>query len=134
VFEKTKALGVHNALDTAANINWTVLEDVLPSVDVVLLDLKVIDPVIHKKFTAVSNNRILQNADHLAQQAIDLIVRIPVIHGVNATEDHMNQAALFLKSFPRLQTEKRSRIFWSEYRSSSNRGKYCRLCKGNYSN
>jgi pyruvate formate lyase activating enzyme len=102
VFEKTHALGFHNALDTAANINWTEIEDVLPSVDLVLLDLKVMDPKIHKKFTGVSNTRILQNAGRLAQQAVDLIVRIPLIPGVNDTKDNMYQTAIFLEGFPRL--------------------------------
>lgn len=103
IFEKTHALGIHNALDTAANIDWSVIEYVLPVVDLVLLDLKVMDPEIHKRFTGVSNKKILQNAKQLAQQAIDLIVRIPVIAGFNATEDNMNQTAAFLKDFPRLQ-------------------------------
>ena len=103
VFEKTHDLGIHNALDTAANVNWADIEDMLPVVDLVLLDLKVMDPDIHKKFTGVSNTRILQNTSRLAQQAVDLIVRIPVIPGVNTTEDNMTRAAAFLQDFPRLQ-------------------------------
>ncbi len=103
VFEKTHALGIHNTLDTAANVTWADIEDVLPVVDVVLLDLKVMDSDTHKKFTGVSNTRILQNARRLAQQAVDIIVRIPVISGVNATEDNMDRTAAFLKDFSALQ-------------------------------
>ncbi len=102
VFDRTKALGVHNALDTAANVNWRDIEHVLPSVDLVLLDLKMMDPEIHRKATGVSNERILRNTVKLSQQPIDVIVRIPVIPGLNDTEDNMNQTAAFLQSFQRL--------------------------------
>ena len=103
IFEKTKAQGIHNALDTAANIRWTALEYVLPWVDLVLLDLKVMDSGIHKRYTGVSNERILQNAQQLAQQPVDLIVRIPLISEVNTTEDNMTKTAKFLQDFRRLQ-------------------------------
>ena len=103
IFEKTKALGIHNALDTAANVNWTDIEEVLPLVDLVLLDLKSMNPDVHKRFTGVSNEKILRNAEQLARQAVDLVVRIPVIPGVNRTESNMMQTAEFLKHFPRLQ-------------------------------
>ena len=102
LFEKTHALGIHNALDTAANINWRDVEYVLPSVDVVLLDLKVMDPEVHRKVTGVPNTKIVQNAKRLSQQDVDLIVRVPIIPGVNDTEEHMKQSAAFLKDFPKL--------------------------------
>lgn len=102
VFERTKALGIHNALDTAANVNWADIKYVLPSVDLVLLDLKAMNPELHGKATGVSNERILQNAARLSQRDMDIIVRIPVIPGINDTEDNMDQTAAFLKNFQRL--------------------------------
>ena len=102
VFDRTKALGIHNALDTAACVNWEDFEYVLPSIDLVLLDIKVMDENMHKKATGVSNERILQNAIKLSQKEVDIIVRIPVIPGINDTEDNMDKTAQFLKSFKRL--------------------------------
>ncbi len=102
IFERTKALGIHNALDTAANANWADIEDVLSSVDLVLLDLKTMNPALHRKTTGGSNARILQNAAKLSQRDTDIIVRIPIIPGINDTEENMDQTAAFLKNFQRL--------------------------------
>lgn len=102
VFERTHAAGIHNALDTAANVRWEDLAEVLPFVDLVLLDLKAMDSQLHRKGTGVPNRRVLENAKALAGQDVDLIVRIPVIPGLNANEANMSQAAAFLKDFPRL--------------------------------
>jgi pyruvate formate lyase activating enzyme len=103
VFDQAKAYGIHNALDTAANIPWEDLEYILPSIDLVLLDLKVVDEEMHIKGTGVSNRRILQNAIKLSQQDVDVIVRIPVVPGINATGENMRATAEFLKDFPRLK-------------------------------
>lgn len=102
VFSGAKARGVHTALDTAANIPWTTIAEVLPVVDLVLLDLKAMDEEVHRKGTGVSNQRILQNAQSLSEYPVDLIVRIPVIPGINATEDNMRRTAEFLQPFRRL--------------------------------
>lgn len=102
VFDKTKALGIHNAIDTAANVSWEDFESVLPSTDLVLLDLKVMDSDIHKRMTGVSNERILRNGEKLSQYSIDMIVRIPVVSGINDTEENMVKTAEYLRGFKRL--------------------------------
>jgi len=33
IFQRTKSLGIHNAIDTAANVRWEDLQDVLPLVE-----------------------------------------------------------------------------------------------------
>jgi len=103
VFDQAKAYGIHTALDTAANIPWEDLEYILPSLDLVLLDLKAMDDDLHIKGTGVSNRRILQNAINLSHQEIDLVVRIPVVPGINASKENMQATAEFLKNFSRLK-------------------------------
>jgi pyruvate formate lyase activating enzyme len=102
VFELTKEQGIHNALDTALNVTWGDLEYVLPSTDLVLLDLKSMDSEAHRRGTGVDNKRILENAHRLAKQGVDLIVRVPVIPGINDSPANMAATAEFLGDFPRL--------------------------------
>ncbi len=103
ILQKTKALGIHNAVDTAANVEWQDIEYILPWVDLVLLDIKLFDPLQHKAYTGVTNELILKNARRLSREAVDIIVRIPVIAGVNDTEENMKSTALILKDFKRLK-------------------------------
>lgn len=102
VFQKSRSFGIHNALDTAAAVNWTDLEYVLPYVDLVLLDLKAMDTEVHKSATGISNELVLRNALKLAEKEVSILVRIPVIPGINDTEDNMYKTAEFLKDFKNL--------------------------------
>lgn len=103
VAAETRAAGVHNALDTAANVEWDDLAYVLPVIDLVLLDIKTMDPQTHRAYTGVPNERILKNAMRLAQADVDMMVRIPVVPTVNDTEANMCETAEFIKGFPRLR-------------------------------
>lgn len=103
LFGQLHALGIHTALDTAAQVPWKELESVLPVVDLLLLDLKSMDSDVHQHWTGVGNARILENARRLAASDVDLIIRIPVVPGVNATRENMDQTAIFLQNFPRLR-------------------------------
>lgn len=103
IYEQIHAQGIHTALDTAAQVPWSELESMLPVVDLVLLDLKSMDSGIHRRWTGAGNVRILENARRLAEADVDLIVRIPVVPGVNATRENMDQTAAFIQHFPRLR-------------------------------
>jgi pyruvate formate lyase activating enzyme len=102
VFSKSKEMGIHTALDTAFNVDFESVEYVLPYTDLVLLDMKMMDGELHRKYTGVDNQRILENARKLSSKYVDIIVRIPVIRGINDNKNNMDKTADFLKGFPRL--------------------------------
>jgi len=86
-----RAKEIHTALDTACYAPWHVIESVLPYVDLFLIDLKHMDPAAHRRLTGVSNELILQNLRRLAELNERIIVRVPVIPGIN--DDDANLAA-----------------------------------------
>ena len=61
-----KAGRLHTALDTTACTRWPILESVLQYTDLVLLDLKVMDPARHREYTGLDNTLILENAQAMA--------------------------------------------------------------------
>jgi pyruvate formate lyase activating enzyme len=94
------AEGIHTALDTTGYAAWEKLEALLPHVDLVLLDLKVMDAAQHRRLTGVDNAVILENARRLAETGVALTIRIPVIPGLNDDEENLAATAAFLKGLP----------------------------------
>ena len=54
------------------------------------------DPQKHKQYTGVDNRRILDNLRHLAEVGRELILRIPVIPGINDDMENMEETADFI--------------------------------------
>jgi pyruvate formate lyase activating enzyme len=93
-----KEKGIHTALDTAGCVPFESYDSVLPYVDLLLIDLKVMDDAIHKKCTGVSNSRILANIEAInANYDNEIWIRIPVIPTVNDNDANMSASAAFLK-------------------------------------
>jgi pyruvate formate lyase activating enzyme len=67
-----------------------------------MMDLKLLDPEKHRACTGVPNDRILENARRLGQLDVPLIVRTPVIPGVNDDEVEIAAIAAFAAKLPNL--------------------------------
>ncbi len=96
-----KAREIHTALDTTCHAPWDVLESIAGTVDLFLCDLKLMDPAAHEQFTGVSNQLILENLARLARLDRQIIVRIPVIPGVNDSDDNLDASGAFIRSLDR---------------------------------
>ena len=90
-----KASGVSPAVETSLFL-WD--EETLRSFDLIMFDLKLIDPEKHRKFTGVPLEPILDNIKRCAALGIPLIARTPVIPGVNDSE--IPGIAGFLRKIP----------------------------------
>ncbi|RKY67342.1 MAG: glycyl-radical enzyme activating protein [Candidatus Latescibacterota bacterium] len=97
ILERCKSEGFHTALDTSGYAPWGVYEKVLPYVDLVLYDLKHMDPIAHRKYTGVSNELILENLVKLGESGVPIEVRMPIVPGINDGKDDIMRAAEFLK-------------------------------------
>jgi len=84
--------GLHVALDTCGGVAWERYERVLPLVDLVLYDLKVIDRERHRASTGADNDLILENARRITAAGKPMWIRTPVIPGYTA--DEANVAAI----------------------------------------
>jgi len=91
---------IHTVLDTCGYASWQAIKEVAPFVNLFLYDLKAIDPVKHLQYTGQSNERILANLEQLSQLGANLLVRIPVIPGVNAEKNEMKQIGAYLVTLP----------------------------------
>lgn len=92
-----KSLGWHTAIETTGYAAKEVLNDIVPWLDLVMMDIKHIDSAVHKQFTGVGNEKILENAIYISQLAKEMIVRVPVIPGFNADRSTIAGIAAFAK-------------------------------------
>lgn len=92
-----RSQSIHTTLDTTAYAPWRVVEEVVPFVDLVLLDIKHMDAEAHREATGVSNELILENARRIYHELHRPIrVRVPVVPGANATDENMRATARFV--------------------------------------
>ena len=73
--------GVHLALDTCGSVAPERLWELASLADLVLYDLKTMDPALHREYTGVELDRVLANAERLAAEGKPMWVRTPVIPG-----------------------------------------------------
>jgi pyruvate formate lyase activating enzyme len=69
-------------------------------VDLFLYDLKLMDDARHRQWTGVSNAVILSNLRQLSEAGQKILVRIPVIPGINDDEENLRQTGEFLATLP----------------------------------
>jgi len=94
---------INIAVETSGYASEAVFREMVSSVDLVLMDIKHTDPEIHKKYTGVSNARILRNVEILCRSETDFRIRIPLIPGVNDNPENIRETASLIKVAKHLQ-------------------------------
>ncbi|WP_077074818.1 glycyl-radical enzyme activating protein [Aedoeadaptatus urinae] len=90
-------LGYSLAIETSGHFDFDAVKPSLERMDMIFMDLKHVDPALHKEYTGVSNERILENMARLQELNGDVVIRIPVIGGVNDEEAIIRRAARFVR-------------------------------------
>lgn len=103
LLRRCKALDIHTTVDTSGYTPWKILDSIRQDVDLFLFDLKLMDDARHRKFTGVPNGLILHNLRALAERGHRIIVRVPVIPGINDDEENLRQVAAFTGGLPNIE-------------------------------
>jgi pyruvate formate lyase activating enzyme len=88
--------GTHLALETCGHFAWTENEAALSRMDLVYLDLKHMDSTIHQRLTGAGNDLILENAVRIAGLGVAMIIRLPLVPGLNDSEENLEATARFV--------------------------------------
>ena len=92
--------GFHRTVDTTLYAHSDVVKAVARECELLLVDLKLMDPGKHRRYTGVGNELILQNIRLIAEAGHPFQIRIPLIEGINADEQNIEQTARFLNTLP----------------------------------
>ncbi|MDD4591541.1 MAG: glycyl-radical enzyme activating protein [Parabacteroides sp.] len=87
--KRLKKSGYHIAVETSGYTSYKNIEKCLDYIDLLLFDLKTGSDSLHKKVTGCSNKLILENLKKVYAK-VPVIIRIPIIPGINDTEDQLN--------------------------------------------
>jgi pyruvate formate lyase activating enzyme len=85
--------GIHTALETTGYAQWEVLTRLSRVTNLFLYDVKFIDADCHKRYTGVSNDRILNNLRFLTKLNCEIQVRVPCIPRINDGEAQIRALA-----------------------------------------
>lgn len=99
LLEKFRRLSIHTAIETTLYAPWEKVALVVAQCSLVYADMKFFSPEKHKKYTGVDNALIKENMLRLKKEfpGVELIVRTPVIPGINDAPEELNAIADFLK-------------------------------------
>lgn len=103
ILQSAKERGLHTAIETSACIKKEAFLSGIKLCDTVFIDIKAIDPALHKKITGVSNKLILDNIRELDASpertaGKDITLRIPLIPGCTDEISNIENIGKFIKS------------------------------------
>jgi pyruvate formate lyase activating enzyme len=96
-----KEKGIHTAVDTCGYAPWESIEAIRRDVDLFLYDLKLLDDEDHRRFTGVPNGLILDNLQTLSNLGHSIVIRVPLIPGVNDDQASLARIGAFVAGLPR---------------------------------
>ena len=100
LLEELGRRGFHRVVDTSLFAATEVVARVAGACEMMLVDLKMMDPERHRFFCGADNRLILHNIRWLADNLHHFVIRIPLIEGVNADDDNILATARFVASLP----------------------------------
>jgi pyruvate formate lyase activating enzyme len=95
LLRESSAREIHTALDTSGYAPWSVLDAVRDDVDLFLYDVKTMDDARHRQATGVSNVPILDNLERLAGLGHRVVMRLPLVPGVNDDDANVRATGAF---------------------------------------
>lgn len=103
LFTLAKEKEINTCIDTSgiafnpANKAWMEkLDQVLAKTDLVMLDIKHIDPEKHKELTSQPNDKILAFAEYLAEEGIDIWIRHVIVPGITDDDKYLYKLGYFI--------------------------------------
>lgn len=95
LLRECKEQAIHTAVDTCGYTTWATLDNVREYVDLFLYDLKLMDSAKHRDFTGMPNELILKNLQTLSERGHNVILRVPIIPGINDGAQNIRQTGAF---------------------------------------
>jgi len=96
---------INTAIETCGYAKWNIFEKILDFVDFTMYDIKIADPVLHKRYCGVENSLILENLKRVVQKGKTILVRVPLIPKISDTDENLKRIGELLTELGIKQVE-----------------------------
>ena len=96
ILRRCRMWGIHTAIETSGHAPYQALEQVAGQADLIYFDLKHMEEEAHRAHTGVPNGRILENLKRISGSHPNIIVRVPLVPGINDAPEHLDAIGEFL--------------------------------------
>jgi pyruvate formate lyase activating enzyme len=96
ILKRCRECEIHTCVETTMHGSFRILEELFPYTDLMITDIKTMDDSVHKEYTGASNELILENMKKAARAGVKLVIRIPVIPGINNSEENIIATSKFI--------------------------------------
>lgn len=109
LFKECKKHGIHTNIDTSGGITLTdrnteLLDQLLKYTDLIMLDVKLMDPEGHKELIGVPNKHILDFGRYIAKSKTPIWIRRVIVPGLSDSEEDLKATAAYIKELNQLGT------------------------------
>lgn len=87
--------GIHVGVETSM---YRFDGELLGSLDLIMADVKIFDNDMHKKYVGIGNREIKENLCRANELGIPMIIRTPIVPGINDTVENVSATAAFLRT------------------------------------
>ena len=101
LLERCREEGIHTAIETNGSLPFDRYAEVMPLVDLFLVDYKLTDEEAHRAHTGLGRAAILENIKRLHGAGANMLIRCPIIPGVNDDDGHFAAIADLTRKYPR---------------------------------
>ena len=99
LLKNLKKQGIHIAVETTAHVPWKNIQEVLPYIDLFLIDLKIVNnDKLHIEYTKHDSKLIHSNIKKLVDLNANIKFRMVIVPGFNDSDNDIKEAAKYLKS------------------------------------
>jgi pyruvate formate lyase activating enzyme len=85
--------GNHRAIETCGFCEGELFQAVMEEIDLIIMDIKIADTALHKRYTGQDNGPILANLERLKAGRKPFVIRIPLISGITDTDENLYNIA-----------------------------------------
>lgn len=123
LLDECKSNGIHTAIDTSGYSPPGIFQKIVQKADLILFDLKILNSNLHRKYTGVPNDVIMENLKNLAATDKRIFLRFAVIPGITDTPSNISEIGELIQTLGPVE-----QINILPYHPGA-RGKYKRLNK-----